>query len=310
MAAIGCVQRRLLSTDPSVIAYFGDPFRPLEPECKVIQFEKPLTPAHLRQAGALVADRPDVQLYVYLDATRDLDFLQYFPSVRRLQLALYRLDDIGGLAHVAGVLEQLNFGKTKRAFSLRFLESFPRLDDLFLVGHKKHLATVGNLTNLTRLGLSGITLKDLSLLLPLQKLRALAILLGSTRNLSLLPRLASLEELLLMRITQLSDLSVLADLAGLKKLRLDWMRNITHLPSLARQTRLEEVVLDTMKGLADLSSIAAAPGLRELTVGGLPLVTADSFRCFLGHPSLQKLTVYTREEESDAIQRMFPGIAG
>ena len=79
----------------------------------------------------------------------------------------------------------------------------PELRSLFLVGHKKDLPVISSLTNLTSLGLSGITLPDLSLLLPLRALRALQIVLGGTVNLSLLPRLPALEELWLMRITKL-----------------------------------------------------------------------------------------------------------
>jgi hypothetical protein len=141
------LSRRLLSDDPSVIAHFGDPFRPLEPHCKVIQFERPLTPSQLQKAGELVADRPDVQLYVYSDASPNLDFLRYFPSLRRLHLALYYLDDIAGFSHVAASLEDLTFGQTKQTFSLRFLLTMPHLKSLFLVHHKKHLPVVSDLGN-------------------------------------------------------------------------------------------------------------------------------------------------------------------
>lgn len=278
VCGFGRFERRFLSTDPGMVAHFGDPFRPLEPECKVVQFERPLTPDQLRRAGELVADRPDVQLYVYLQASRDLDFLRYFPTLRRLQVALYSLDDITGLGHVAGTLEQLNFGATKRPFSLRFLETMPRLTDLFLIRHKKDLSVISRLTGLTRLGLSGITLPDLSLLLPLTALRDLMIFLGGTTNLGLLPRLPALEDLHLMRITKLSDLGVLGDLVGLRKLELVWMRNVTALPSLARLARLEDVRFETMKGLTDLSAVAAAPALRRLAIHDTPQLTADDFR--------------------------------
>ncbi len=53
--------RRFLSNDPLIIESLGDPFRPLEPECKVVQFDQPLTPAQLRKAATLIADGPDVQ---------------------------------------------------------------------------------------------------------------------------------------------------------------------------------------------------------------------------------------------------------
>lgn len=302
-------KRRLLSDDPATIAHFGDPFRPLEPDCKVVQFERPLTPTQLQKAGQLVADRPDVQLYVYTNASRDLDFLRYFPLLRRLHVALYGLEDITGFSHVAANLEDLTFGPTKKTFSLRFLKGMPLLKSLFLAGHKKDLPVVSELVNLTNLGLSGLTLPDLSLLLPLTRLRALSIFLGSTTNLALLPRLPSLEELWLMRITKLSDLSVLGDLVGLRKLHLDWMRNVTSLPSLARLDRLEDVTLDTMKGLTDLAPLAAAPSLRKLTVCGMTQLTAESFRCLVGHPRLAELCVYAGRRVKEEVERMFSGIA-
>src|SRR5882672_7564031 len=102
--AAAALHRRFLSTDPGMVARFGEPFRPLEPECGVIQFSQPLAPAQLQRAGDLIADRPDVQLYVYGKASKDLGFLRYFESVRRLHLALYDLDDIAGLSYLQGGL--------------------------------------------------------------------------------------------------------------------------------------------------------------------------------------------------------------
>jgi internalin A len=275
----------------------------------VIQFAEPLAAAQLQAAGGLIADRPDVQLYVYGDASTNLDFLRYFGTLRRLQVALYKLEDITGFSHVR-YLEELTFGETKRTFSLRFLGALPHLKALFLVGHKKDLPAICDLSELTDLGFSQITLSDLSLILPLTKLRKFKNLLGGTRNFNALGELPELEELFLMRITKLSDLSALRDIKRLKSLRLDWMRNVTALPSFAALPRLENVELDTMKELTDLSPIAAAPALRPLSVGGIPRLTAESFRCFLGHPALKELWAYTgKSTVNEAIKQMLPGIA-
>ncbi len=177
------MHRRFLSFDRAMVERFGDPLRPLEPDCRVVQFEQPLSPTQLRQVAQLVADRPDVELYVYGRASRDLDFLKYFETARRLHLALYELEDIEGLSRLGGPLESLTFGGTKKRFSLRFLKAMPRLKKLFLVGHKTDLHCVQTLAELEELGLSGITLPDLSLLLPLKRLRKLALLLGGTASL-------------------------------------------------------------------------------------------------------------------------------
>jgi hypothetical protein len=302
--------RRFLSTDRAMMERFGDPFRPLEPDCKVIQFNQPLTPAQLQRAGDLIVNRPDVELYVYGQASQDLDFLRLFDKVKRLHIALYELNDIAGFSHLAGRLEELTFGETKKTFSLRFIETLPHLKRLFLVGHRKDLPCIGTLGELNSLGLSGITLPDLSILSALTGLRKLSIMLGGTTNLALLPRLPDLEDLFLMRITKLSDLTVLGDLESLKTLHLDWMRNVTSLPSFARLARLENVELDTMKGLTDLSSIAAAPALRRLSVIAMPQLNADNFRCLIGHPRLEELLAYTgRSRVNEEVKRMFPLIA-
>jgi len=116
--------RRMLRTDAQSIAYFGDPFRPLEPECKVVQFEQALTDEQLRRTGALVADRPDIQLYIYGRATRDLDFLRHFPTIRRLHVALWEVEDVSGLGAAMPQLSDLTFGRTKKQFPLGGSKAF------------------------------------------------------------------------------------------------------------------------------------------------------------------------------------------
>ena len=298
--------RRLLTNDPGVLDRFGDPFQPLEPACRVIQFDETLTEAQLERAGRLIENRPDVELYVYGRFWRDLDFLRHFTHLKRFHLALYDVDDIRGFAHVPG-LSELTFGETRKKFSLRFLEPWPQLKRLFLVKSKTDLDCIQRLTELEDFGLSEFTLPDLSLLLPLTKLRKFQLFLGGTTNLAALAQLPALEELSLMRINKLADLGILSSLAGLKTLRLDWMRNVTSLPSLHRSERLEDVTLETMKGLVDLAPIAAAPALRRLVVAGMPQLSIESFRCFIGHPRLDELWPDTgRRSLNTQIREMLP----
>lgn len=298
--------RRFLTNDPGVIERFGDPFQPLESDCRVIQFSEPLTEAQLERAGRLIEGRPEIELYVYGRVWRDLSFLRYFNGLKRFHLALYEVDDISGFAHVPGLAE-LTFGETRKKFSLRFVEAWPHLKRLFLVKSKTDLHCIHCLVELESLGLSGFTLPDLSLLLPLTRLRKLQLFLGGTRDLKALAQLPALEDLWLMRIAKLADLGILADLAGLKTLRLDWMRNVTSLPSLHRNARLEDVTLETMKGLVDLAPIAAAPVLRRLVVAEMPQLTIDSFRCLIGHPRLEELWADTGRLKLNAqVKEMLP----
>jgi len=306
-ATTGLRYRRFLLTDPAEMERLGDPFRPLEPECKVVQFSQTLSAGELQKAADLMRHRPDVELYVYGLAATNLDFLQYFSDLRRLHLSLYKLEDIGGLSHLNGSLEELTLGGTKKAFSLRFVETLPNLRALFLVGHKKDLASIQILSKLRKLGLSGITLPDLSALSPMKELQDLSIFLGATTNLELLADFSLLQSLFLMRITKLYDLEVLKNLRALKTLRLDWMRNVTSLPTFAGLAHLEEVILDTMKGLTDLSPVALAPSLRTLTVTSMPQLSAENFRCFLNHSKLERLHAYTgRAKVNEEVRRMFP----
>src|SRR5258708_26821958 len=91
-------------------------FAPLEPECEVIQFDRPLSPPELQKAASIIRGRPDVELYVYGTASRDLDFLRYFDDLRRLSVHVYQLQDISGLSHLSAGLEELVLGDTRRSF--------------------------------------------------------------------------------------------------------------------------------------------------------------------------------------------------
>ncbi len=186
-----------------MIERFGDPFRPLEPDCSVLQFDQPLSELQLRQAGRLIASRPDVELYVYGRASKDLNFLEHFSDVERLHVALYDLEDISGIGHLQR-LRAFTFGETRRKFSLRVLQSFSGLEHLFLVHHATDLDVLQHMRSLRSLGLSGLTLPDLAWLTSFASLRKLSILLGGTRNLDALADLPVLDELFLVRITKLA----------------------------------------------------------------------------------------------------------
>ncbi|HEV2365823.1 MAG TPA: hypothetical protein VGS12_16655 [Caulobacteraceae bacterium] len=302
------LSRRDLRAAPS--ARLGDPFRPLEAECRVVQFGGPLTEAQLRKAGEIMSGRADVVLRAYGSAAADLGFLRHFPGLAKLQLEVFDLASLEGIDQVSPTLEMFFFGKTRKRFSVAFLTRMPRLRDLHLERNAKDLAVVGGLTELTALSFRGLTLPDLRLLLPLRDLRDLSLRLGGTRDLGLLPEFEHLERLDLMRLTGLSDLSMLGEMAGLELLTLDWLRNVTELPSFAPLRRLRHVTLDTMKGLTSLQSVAAAPALQYLKVLGTPQLRAEHFACLVGHPSLQTLDAspsgWTAYRE---IKKMLPGIA-
>jgi len=71
-----------------MIERFGDPFRPLEPECKVIQFDQPLTPAQLQRAANLIVERRPVLrlplLFGFLWAALLLSYFAPFSDLTQL----------------------------------------------------------------------------------------------------------------------------------------------------------------------------------------------------------------------------------
>lgn len=297
---------------------FGDSrtsWEALEPECNLVTIDRRLGPAELERVASLLSGREDVTLRFHSRAARDLEFLRHFPGLRRLSIDLWELEDIAGFSHLQHGLELLHFGKTRKRFSLRFLDAMPLLQKLSLVGHTKDIAVVRGLSSLTAVELRGITLPDLSILTSKPQLAAVSLLLGGTTNLCHLAELPRLEILNLMRITKLADVSVLRELAALRILNLDWMRNITSLPSLAPLAHLEEVSLETMKGLTDLSAVAAAPALRRLTIEGMPQLDAAAFRCLIGHPCLSELRlipslggVNLKKAVLEAVRQLLPEI--
>jgi len=288
----------------------GDPFRPLEPEIRIVQFGRVLTEPELAKAGQLIAERPDVWLRVHLAKSADLDFLKHFHGLRHLDLEVFELDSVEGLSHVRDGLQSFHFGKTRKIIPLHFLADLPNLRSLYLGGHKKDIEVLGRLVDLTQLSLRGLTFPDLALLRPLTRLRGLSLHLGGTRDLRMLPLFAELEELNLLRITGLSDLSMLAEVTALKTLTLDWMRNVISLPSFAPLRRLESVAMETMKGLTSLEPIAAAPDLRTLEIVNMPQLTATNFTCLLGHKSLRTLRAFPGGNKVHReIKQMFPNVA-
>src|SRR6202050_3909137 len=156
----------------------GDPFRPLEPEIRIVQFGRVLTEPELAKAGQLIAERPDVWLRVHLAKSADLDFLKHFHGLRHLDLEVFELDSVEGLSHVRDGLQSFHFGKTRKIIPLHFLADLPNLRSLYLGGHKKDIEVLGRLVDLTQLSLRGLTFPDLALLRPLTRLRGLSLQLG------------------------------------------------------------------------------------------------------------------------------------
>jgi hypothetical protein len=268
----------------------------IPPGTKDVQFCAPLTEADFRRLVDFLRQRPELGLRTFthwgaLGDERDVDFLVHFPFLKRLEIGIFRLRDLSGIAHVAPSLEDFAFAQTSRPWSLSFLADCPRLKTLYLEKQPRDIEVIGQLKQLEDLTLRSITLPDLSLLLPLKKLLSLDIKLGGTRDLRLLPEIGRLRYLELWQILGLADLDVLGEVATLQSLFLQALKQVQRLPSLKQLKRLRRVCLEKMGGIRDLAPLATAPALEELAICDMKHLSPADFQCFVGHRQLRAATI-------------------
>jgi hypothetical protein len=275
-----------------------------------VQFVSALTDADYKAVAGRMRSFPDVTLRAYgsYDGTiTDLDFLRYFPFLRFFQAdALYHsLVNIEGLAYLPEDVRFIGLGQTKKKLSLSPLARFTLLRRLYLEGQTKDIDVVSGLGELRSITLRSITLPDLSLLLPLTKLRALALKLGGTKNLALLPDFKVLDYLELWMVKGLSDLAPVAELHHLEYLFLQSLRQVESLPEMGGLTRLQRLWIETMKGLTDLAPIRDAPSLRHLAAVDMGHLQPEVFVPLVGHPTLETLRFgLGSKRKNDAVQRI------
>lgn len=269
--------------------------RPLGPRCRWVQFSSLLADSDFQRLARFLARYPEVTLRAYggYDGSiRNLDWLQHFPTLRRLQVdCLYELNDISGLQYLPEDLEELGLGQTRRKLPLARLQRFAGLRRLYLEGQTKDIQVVSGLTELTDLTLRSITLPDLSLLLPLRRLRALDLKLGGTRNLGLLPELAPLRYLELWQVRGLDNLAAVGELDSLEELVLQSLKNVTALPGMHNMRSLRRLHLETMKGLSDLAPLRQAPALEQVRLIDMGHLQPEDLTPLVGHPTLRAASI-------------------
>lgn len=275
----------------------SDKLAPLDPRCRVVQFQRLLSDAEFRRLSEFMRGYPGVTLRAYAGydgSIKDLEFLRFFPDILRFSADTLRykpLESLDGLRHLREDLESLGIGQTQRRLPLSVLGRFVRLRRLFLEAQANGIEVLARLTTLEDLTLRSITLPDLTLLTPLSRLGALDLKLGGIKNLQLLPSVGQIRYLELWMIRGLDDLSPLERVPGLRYLFLQSLRNVRHLPNLRQSTALRGVHLDTMKGLSDLSPLCEAPALEQLELVSMNHLKPADLACLVGHPTLREVTI-------------------
>lgn len=267
--------------------------RPLETECRLLQFGEPMAEPELRKIASLAADHPGIGLRVYGQRTvPDLEFLELFPGLLRFTVEVFELGSIEGLRHLRSDLEHLGLGRTRsRAHSLALLDRFDSIRSLWVEGHHKDFDTVGTLESLERLSLRSLTLPDLSVLTGLDRLRSFELKLGGTMELSALPKIGAIEYLEIWQVRGLSDLSPIAELTSVRYLFLQSLKRVTRLPSFASLTNLRRAHIENLRELHDLGAVADAPNLEQLLLVDMPHLRPEAVQPFVGHPTLRAASV-------------------
>jgi hypothetical protein len=265
---------------------------PFKARTGVVQFPKILTDSDFKRLAEWLRTYPHVKLRAYGDIS-DLEFLRFVPFVHRfgVDAAYNSLQSLNGLRHLSQDLEDLTIGWTKQKLDLSIVRRFTNLKTLYLEGQTKNIEVLSDLVTLEDLTLRSITLPDLSLLLPLDRLQALDLKLGGTKDLGLLPRIGSLRYLELWLIKGLTDISAIGHLPHLRYLFLQALRRVETLPDLTGAVELRRMHLETMKGIRDLRPLATAPALEELLLVDMGHLQPDDLQALVGLPNLKAVTL-------------------
>ncbi len=269
--------------------------QPFKARTGIVQFQSMLTDVDFARLAEWLRAYPHITLRAYGSydgSIMNLEFLRYFPFVNRFAAdALYHsLESLDGLRHLPEDLEDLKIGWTKRKLDLSILRRFRDLKTFHLEGPTTGIEVLSDLTSLEDLTLRSITLPDLSLLLPLNRLLALDLKLGGTKDLGLLPRIGKLRYLELWMIKGLTDISAIGHLPHLRYLFLQDLRRVEAIPGLSKAVELRRVHLQSMKGIRDLKPLATAPAVQELLLIDMGHLKPDDLRCLVGLPNLKAVS--------------------
>src|SRR5712692_9693696 len=125
--------------------------RPFKAMAGVVQFQSMMTDSDFARLSEWLRAHPHVRLRAFGGNITNLEFLRFFPTVRRFSAdAVYRsLESLDGLRHLPEDLEALTIGWTKRKLDLGILRRFKELRSLYLEGQTKGIDALSELTSLT-----------------------------------------------------------------------------------------------------------------------------------------------------------------
>jgi hypothetical protein len=155
----------------------------LEPECRSVHLSGALTDGEAAQLAETMRPRPEVNFsvharYPWLESMDDLDYLRYFPWLKRLSLSARDLRNLDGLTHLLNLRTLYVDAGPHRLSAAPLAELAPSLRHLSLEGPVSRVDALSQLTGLITLTLRSVAMPDLSTLTPMTNLRGLDLKLG------------------------------------------------------------------------------------------------------------------------------------
>jgi hypothetical protein len=285
--------------------------RPLDERCRTVQFFAPFSDDEHQAIADFVRQYPRVCLRVFggwEHPIGTLEFLKHYQGIRSLAVDVYRLQSTKGLELLADTVEALFLGPVHAPLLPRgTLLRFRKLRQLLISQDARLVSEAVKLPDLRVLSLNAVPKIDIGTLGQIPTLQGLAIGLGSVNDANLLAKLTTLVRLDLWRVKGIETADFLPSMSRLNHISMQDLPGIGCLPSLARLDRLHRIMIQGMKSLGDICGAADSPSLRELLVFASPKLTPDSFKPFIGHPSLTHASVALGSaKKNSAIKELLP----
>ena len=279
--------RRLLKTVNKYCAEYGDKLE--------VRFF-----GHCSDAfdASVLKHLPDVQ-WLSVDCLLRInseDTIAWLPKLRKLSFGVYHFDSPGFLAtlNLSQITRLALTENSKKNFDLSPLAHCDELDEFFLNGHRKNIASISHLPKLRKLSLGSIAKRQtLEFVNEMPNLEKLTIILGGRENFDEVKH-PSLSELEVLRVRAINTLGDLSRFPGLRRLLVEdqlQLRSISF-----DGAGLEEISIHNCKNLERLIGLLELKHLRAFRTSRTKL-NLDSLLDANWPESLQTVAIYAGSEK-------------
>lgn len=241
----------------------------------------------------IFGDQLKIRFYGHCSGEFDANVLRYLPNVKNLSLdcllhienheevgklenlnslsfGVYYFDDKQFLSKLdLNSLKSLMIGENhKRNINLSYLSECKSLEELYVVGHTKHIETLGSLPKLQKLSLSSIGKKQsIQFVNKIQNLESLTLILGGRESIEELNN-PNLEKIEIIRVRGLETLGDLSRFHKLCYLHIEDQIKVKELFFSKPLSDLTVLKIFTCKNLAQLHGISNLHKLNDLRIYG------------------------------------------